>query len=118
MNQTKLQWFSILILGVLIGYLSFHRIDIPSSTVTLEQLVDSMKVHDENKNKQLRILQIGKSKDSMRINILQKKLSSIPDSLNKIKNIYAAKRNYINTLSIDSQINFMSTWLSKEDSNQ
>lgn len=116
-NLQIIQAFVIIVLVLWNGYLLFN--DTSKNTgISIQQLTDSLAVHDNIKDAQLAELRARYTQDSIEIINLRNKIDNIPVQIKEVNSKYNDKRNHINTLPIDSQLQFFSDWLSKETSNR
>lgn len=116
-NLQIIQAFVIIVLVLWNGYLIFK--DTPKNTgISIQQLTDSLVAHDNIRDAQLIELKAQYTQDSIEIINLRNKVDNIPVQIKEVNSKYNDKRNHINTLPIDSQLQFFSDWLSKETSNR
>ncbi len=111
----KTQILLVILILLVVGYIIFPKRPIVQG-ISIEQMVDSLEVHDSYRGKEVLALKVRYSQDSMRINILQNRLPQIPKQKEAIEKKYNDKRNRIDTASTDEQGRFFADWtLSEED---
>ncbi len=116
-NLQIIQAFVIIVLVLWNGYLIFKD-TLENTGISIQQLTDSLAAHDNIRDAQLIELKTQYTQDSIEIINLRNKIDNIPVQIKEVNSKYNDKRNLINTLPIDSQLQFFSDWLSKETSNR
>jgi len=91
---------------------------VPNSTYSLQPVIDSFKVKDSINQQRIKVLKIQHLQDSLYIAKMKKSIDSLPVKIHNIKTYYNGKIHNVATVSTDSQIEFLSIWLSKESSNR
>ncbi len=111
-TQTLLLVFIALVGGFLISQFTRKR---PEPDNRLQLIIDSMRVHDHQRDSIVQVLRIQYTQDSFRITSIQRQLSEVPAMINSIKRTYDKKRVYIDTVSDADLGRFFSEWTTKED---
>lgn len=116
--MNKVLW--ILILLVLAGYgyviLSLVRAQ-PITNNRLQSAIDSMVVHDRIRDSAIRAIDNRVFYDSIRVSIIRKELTD-KIALQAIKNHYDTKKQHIDTLATDEQLELFSGNLSPQGSHR
>ncbi len=84
-----------------------------SDDKTLRAQVDSMVIHDRQRDSLYSHLQVIHTQDSMRIDDIEEQIDGTTSMINNINNVYNQKRGQLSAAPIDTRIKFLSDHLPK-----
>ena len=91
---------------------------VPVTVYPLQSIIDSFQVKDSVNQQRVKVLKIRHLQDSLYITKMKKSIDSLPIKIHNIKTYYNGKIHTVTIMSTDSQIEFLSVWLSKEGNNK
>lgn len=110
---TKTQILLLILILLVVGYIVFLR-KMPAPDNKLQLAIDSMRVRDNIRDAQIILLRQQYIEERSQITSLQQQLDRVPEMINNTTKKYNEKRNIVSSLPVDSQVSYMSGWLSKE----
>ncbi len=107
MNRNSIVTALLFIIVCILCYLVLHKGPVYTDN-GLRATIDSMKVHDQQRDSLYSHLQTIHTQDSMRIDDIQDQLDGTNAMIDKINNIYDKKRNQLANSSLDDKLRFLS----------
>jgi hypothetical protein len=111
----KTQILLLILILLVVGYIIFPRKQ-PIPDNSLQLAIDSMRVRDNVRDAQIIQLRQQYAEERTHVISLQQQLDRVPEMINNTTKKYNEKRNIVSNLPVDSQVSYMSGWLSEEGS--